>query len=217
MMVKPDVITLSVSTKSEEDEDVSYFNSDDEDEADERKAKEKEEKAKREYSERMNKVEAVFKKYNVAFKYHDKKKDKSLFSKESLMYENAYEVTITDEAVLTKVQQELAAIPEVNSKVADMKLSNKDKYELLLIERVMKKAEAEAMAIAKAMGVTLDKPLNVSNQSIDNMYSSMFNNPESMGGMGALFSMMGSMFKGGSEENKQVAVSKSLVVRYGIK
>jgi hypothetical protein len=82
----------------------------------------------------------------------------------------------------------------------------------------MKKAEREATAIAKAMNVTLDKPLNVSNQSAtDDIYSSMFNNPESMGGMGALFSMMGNMFKGATQQNVQVAITKKLVVRFAIK
>jgi hypothetical protein len=101
--------------------------------------------------------------------------------------------------------------------VTSSKLNDKEKYELILIDKVMKKAEREATAIAKAMSVTLDKPLNVSNQSANDIYSSMFNNPESMGGMGALFSMMGNMFKGATQQNVQVAITKKLVVRFAIK
>jgi hypothetical protein len=166
---------------------------------------------------KKKRVEDVFKKYNVSFKFHEKKKDKGFMPKDISMYENAFEVTITNEATLEKVKKDLATIDGVSAKVAETKIGDKEKYELMLIDKVMKKAEREATVIAKSMGVMLDKPLNVSNQSIDNAYSSMFNNPESMGGMGALFSMMGSMFKGATEQSTQVAVSKTLVVRFGVK
>jgi uncharacterized protein YggE len=188
MMVKPDIISLMVSLENS-DASSDYFSSDNDEQS-----QEAERKRMNDEVGKKKRVEDVFKKYNVAFKFHEKKNEKNFLSKDISIYENAYEVTITNESTLEKLKKELATIDGVSAKVADTKIGDKEKYELMLIDKVMKKAEREAVVIAKSMGVTLDKPLNVSNQSADNAYSSMFNNPESMGGMGALFSMMGSMF-----------------------
>ena len=143
--------------------------------------------------------------------------DKDLFTKEFNLYENTYEVELKTDAQVEKIKKEMIVLKDVSTKVANSKLNDKEKYELILIDKVMKKAEREASAIAKTMNVTLDKALNVSNQSVNDIYSSMFNSPESMGGMGALFSMMGNMFKGATQQNTQVVVSKTLIVRFAIK
>lgn len=210
IMVNPDVITLMVSLGQKESK--SYFDSD----ADE-KSEETERKKINEVVQKKKQIEDVLTKNNLSFKFHEKKEEKDIFSKDLGLYENAYEVEVKNEVLIEKLKKELSAIKDVSTMITASKLNDKEKYELILIEKVMKKAEREASAIAKAMNVSLDKPLNVSNQSADNIYSSMFNNPESMGGLGAMFSMMGNLFKGASQQNSQVSVSKALVVRYSVK
>jgi len=213
ILVNPDLITLIVS--SEKKESKGMWNSDD-DESDEN-TEEAERKKSNELIQKKKQIEAVLKKNNVTFKFHEKKEDKSLFSKDLGLYDNAYEVELKNETQVEKVKKELSEIKDVTAAVTGSKIADKEKYELQLIDKLMKKAEREATAIAKAMNVTLDKPLNVSNQSASDIYSSMFNNPESMGGLGSVFSMMGNMFKGATQQSTQVSVSKSLVVRYSIK
>ena len=211
IMVNPDVITLMISIGDKKEKN--YFN-DDETEADREEAKRKE---KNDAIQKKKQIEEVLKKNNISFKFHEEKESKDIFSKDLGLYENAYEVELKNEAQIEKLKKDLNSIKEVTTMVTSSKLNDKEKYELILIDKVMKKAEREATAIAKAMSVTLDKPLNVSNQSANDIYSSMFNNPESMGGMGALFSMMGNMFKGATQQNTQVSVSKALVVSFAIK
>jgi len=211
IMVNPDAITLMISLGDKKEN--SYFN-DDETDTDREEAERKE---KNDAIQKKKQIEDVLKKNNVSFKFHEKKESKDIFSKDLGMYENSYEVDLKTDAQVEKLKKELISIKEVTTMVTATKLNDKEKYELILIDKVMKKAEREATVIAKAMGVTLDKPLNVSNQSANDIYSSMFNNPESMGGMGAVFSMMGNMFKNSTQQNTQVSVSKTLVIRFAIK
>lgn len=220
MMVNPDFIVLNVSIENDYDDD--YYDSVTEDAyedySDKKKGKEEIKKQNKvETPSPEKQVEDIFKKYNLTFAYHEKGNSKDIFSKGLDLYEEAYKVTVSNVSQVEEIKKELLAINNVSVHVAESKILNKEKYELQLVDKVMKRAEREAMAIAKAMNVTLDKPINVSNQSVNDMYSSMFNNSESMGGMGALFSMMGNMFKGASDQSTQVAVSKTLIVRYSIK
>ncbi|HMV16172.1 MAG TPA: SIMPL domain-containing protein [Chitinophagaceae bacterium] len=213
LMVNPDAISLLIALGEKKEKN--YYFDDDQTDA------EKEEEARKEKNDAIQKkkqIEEILKKNNVsAFKFHDKKEDKDLFTKEFNLYENTYEVELKTDAQVEKIKKEMIVLKDVSTKVANSKLNDKEKYELILIDKVMKKAEREASAIAKTMNVTLDKALNVSNQSVNDIYSSMFNSPESMGGMGALFSMMGNMFKGATQQNTQVVVSKTLIVRFAIK
>lgn len=208
LMVNPDQYKFIISL-GEKKEDY-YYDDEDEDEAAARK------KTNDAYQMKLQ-IEDILKKNKLTYTFIEPKPKKDIFSKDFSLNENAYEVILTSAAQLEKLKQDLNNKNIKDYKVAESKILNKEKYELQLIDKVMKKAETEATAIAKAMNVILDKPLNVSNQSVNDMYSSMFNNPEGMGGMGALFSMMGNMFKGASEQSNQVAVSKTLIVRYSIK
>ena len=208
IMVNPDAITLMISLGIKKEK--SYFDDEEENEEEERKKT-------NDAIQKKKQIEDVLKKNNLSFKFHEAKEEKDIFSKDFNLFENAYEVELKSETQVEKIKKDLAGIKEVSSKVTGTKLNDKEKYELMVIDKVMKKAEREASVIAKSMNVSLDKPLNVSNQSVNDVYSSMFNSPESMGGMGALFSMMGNMFKGATQQNTQVAVSKTLIVRYSIK
>lgn len=208
IMVNPDAITLMISLGIKKEK--SYFDDEEENEEEERKKT-------NDAIQKKKQIEDVLKKNNLGFKFHEEKEEKDIFSKDFNLFENAYEVELKSETQVEKIKKDLAGIKDISSKVTGTKLNDKEKYELLVIDKVMKKAEREASVIAKSMNVSLDKPLNVSNQSVNDVYSSMFNSPESMGGMGALFSMMGNMFKGATQQNTQVAVSKTLIVRYSIK
>jgi hypothetical protein len=210
ILVNPDAITLKITIGPKESK--SLWSSDEEESNEEETRK----KANDEIQKKKQ-IEDILKKNNLTYKFHEKSDSKDLFSKDLGLYDNAYEVELKSEAQVEKLKKELSNIKDVTTMITGSKLNDKEKYELQLIDKVMKKAEREAAAIAKAMNVTLDKPLNVSNQSADDIYSSMFNNPESMGGMGSLFSMMGNMFKGATQQNVQVAISKKLVVRFAIK
>jgi len=210
ILVNPDAITLKISIGAKESKSLW---SDDEDENSEEETRKK----ANDDIQKKKQIEDILKKNNLTYKFHEKSDSKDIFSKDLGLYDNAYEVELKSEAQVEKLKKELSNIKDVTTMVTGSKLNDKEKYELQLIDKVMKKAEREATAIAKAMNVTLDKPLNVSNQSADDIYSSMFNNPESMGGMGSLFSMMGNMFKGATQQNVQVAITKKLVVRFAIK
>jgi hypothetical protein len=210
ILVNPDAITLKISIGAKESKSLW---SDDEEENNEEETRKK----ANDDIQKKKQIEDILKKNNLTYKFHEKSDSKDIFSKDLGLYDNAYEVELTSEAQVEKLKKELSNIKDVTTMVTGSKLNDKEKYELQLIDKVMKKAEREATAIAKAMNVTLDKPLNVSNQSTDDIYSSMFNNPESMGGMGSLFSMMGNMFKGATQQNVQVAITKKLVVRFAIK
>lgn len=207
IMVDPDALTVMISPESEETK--SYFD-DDQTEEDARKKN-------NDLTQKKRLIEDILRKNNISFQFHEKKEKKDIFSKDLGLYDNAYEAEVKSQAQLDKLKKDLSSLKDVSTSVTGSKLNDKEKYELLLVDKVMKKAEREASAIAKAMGVTLDKPLNVSNQSVNDIYSSMFNSPESMGGMGAMFSLIGNMFKGATQQNAQVSVSKTLIVRYGIK
>ncbi len=210
ILVNPDAITLKITIGPKESKSLW---SNDEEESNEEETRKK----ANDEIQKKKQIEDILKKNNLTYKFHEKSDSKDLFSKDLGLYDNAYEVELKSEAQVEKLKKELSNIKDVTTMITGSKLNDKEKYELQLIDKVMKKAEREATAIAKAMNVTLDKPLNVSNQSADDIYSSMFNNPESMGGMGSLFSMMGNMFKGATQQNVQVAISKKLVVRYAIK
>lgn len=210
IMVNPDYITLMVSLGKEEEKSIWG-------DTDEEATEEMERKKKSEDYKKKKMIEEILNKNAVSFKFHEKKSDKNIFSKDLNPYENGYELNLKSDAQLEKIKKELSTIKDVTTMVTETKVTDKEKHELILIDKVMKKAEREATALAKSMGVTLDKPINVSNQSMEKMYSSMFNNSESMGGFGALFSMMGNMFKGATQQNTQVVISKTLVVRFGYK
>ena len=210
LLVNPDAITLKIELPKKEK---SGFFDDDSDQDIEQQRKEDNEKLAT-----KKKIESVLEKYNLNYKFHEKKDDKDFFSKDLNLFENAYEVHLNDIALLKKIKSDLSALDKISIIVTNTQLKNKETYELLLIDKLMKKAEREATAIAKAMNVSLGQPLNVSNQSATDIYTSMFNNPESMGGFGAIFSMMGNLFKNNaSPENVQVNISKTLVVRYAVK
>lgn len=209
MMVNPDAIALKIAPPKVETS--FYYDGDDEVDAEQTRKKTNEATALK------YKIEEVLNKNKVPFKYHDEKKNKDIFSKDMDLYENAYEVHLNNPAHLEKLKTDLNTLKDVSIVVTNAVLADKEKYELLLVEKLMKKAEREATAIAKAMNVSLGQPLNVSNQSATDIYTSMFNNPESMGGFGALFSMMGNLFKNNTQQNTQVVVNKTLVIRFAIK
>lgn len=208
LMINPDDIALKIALHKSEAS--GYFSDGGDNEDEERKRK-------GEITVLKYKIEEFLQKNKYSFTFHDEKKEKDYFSKDLNVYENAFEVHVKKVEDVNKIKKELSTYNNISVSVTDTKIDNKEKYELLAIEKVMKKAEREAQAIAKAMNMVLDKPINVNNQSATDMYSSMFNNPESMGGFGALFSMMGNLFKGATQQNPQVIVSKTLVVRYSIK
>lgn len=209
LMVNPDAITLMIALDKEKEK--SYFDDNDINE------EEEERKKKNDVIQKKKQIEDVLKKHNLNFKFHGEKEDKDIFTKDFNLFENAYEVEVKTDIAAEKLKKDCSNIKGVTAKITNSKLNDKEKYELLVIDKVMKKAEREASAIAKTMNVALDKVLNVSNQSVNDIYSNMFNNPESMGGMGALFSMMGNMFKGATQQNTQVVVTKTLIVRFSIK
>jgi hypothetical protein len=161
-------------------------------------------------------IKKVLDKYKLSYIFHEENKSGGMFSLEPGVYSNAFEITLNDISIHNKLMDELKQIENTKTKIASAEVKNKHPYELKLVEKLMKKANLEAQAIANAMGVELGKPLNVSNQTWSDLYSSMFNNPQGMGGMGALFSMMGNMFKSPEHQTK-VVIDKSLVIRYGYK
>ncbi len=168
----------------------------------------------------MNQKEEVIeylKSKNIAYKFHEPTgEDVNPFSKDFGTKENSFELVLNSPQQYESLKADLSKIHGVKVSVTSSETSQKAVYELGLIDKLMKKANAEAGVIAKAMGSQLDKPLNVTNISFDSMYSSMFNDPNSMGGMGALFSMMGNLFKS-QDDATSVVVNKSIVVRFGIK
>ena len=209
MMVAPDRVTLMVKI-DEGDQEESIFDEN----YDDKKNKKTKPTETNNSKTSKDKAEAVFKKYNLTeYTFHEKSVGKNPFDKEFSIYENAYEVQVSNPAILDNLMKDLNNIENTESLVTDSQLADKHSHELILIEKLMQKAEREAKAIAKTMNVTLGKPLNVSNQSMNNTYSSMFNNMENMGGLGAMFNMLGNMFKPKNGETK-VTISKSLVVRF---
>ncbi|TDL99787.1 MAG: hypothetical protein C4K58_00600 [Flavobacteriaceae bacterium] len=176
-----------------------------------KKMKLKKETAEKENEKQKKQLEAIFKKHGVTYLFHPKDYGSKLD-----IYENAYEVTIKNPAVYQKLQKDLESLENVSTFITETTVLDKEKHELLLIEKTMKKANREASAIAKAMGVTLGAPLNVSNQNIGDIYTSLFDSVEKTG-IGSMFSMFSRMF-GGTEASKSVLVliTKSLVVRYSI-
>lgn len=179
----------------------------------------KEENKKQNVKEEVNTqdlIKKVLDRYKLSYIFHEESKSGGMFSLDPGVYSNAFEFTLNDISIHNKLMDELNQIENTKTKIASAEVKNKHPYELKLVEKLMKKANLEAQAIAKAMGVELDKPLNVSNQTWSDIYSSMFSNPQSMGGMGALFSMMGNMFKS-KEQQTKVVIEKSLVIRYGYK
>lgn len=161
-------------------------------------------------------IQKVLDKHKLTYVFHEEKGSGGMFSMDKGLYSNAFEVTLSNLALKGNLKAEIEAIPDAKFDIISAEVKNKHPYELKLIEKLMVKAKAEAEVIAKTMGVTLDKPLNVTNQSWSDIYSSMFNNPQSMGGMGSLFSMMGNLFKS-PEQVTKVVIDKSLVVRFGYK
>ncbi|MCB9034373.1 MAG: SIMPL domain-containing protein [Chitinophagales bacterium] len=229
MMVEADQVTLIVSIE-EEKESWDDWDWDDEEETDDLEWNDKDKKAKgtgtvvdatseevepeNSFSENQKAVEAILNKYKLTYKFTPKNNSSNPFAKDFSLYENSYKVTIGNISNLEKIKTELNAIDNVKTAVTETIVKDKYAYELKLIDKLMKKANTEANTIATAMQVKLGKPLNVSNQSWEDLYSNMLNNKESMGGFGAIFSMMGEMFKENSENPTKVTISKSLIVRY---
>lgn len=212
MMVQAEIMTLMVKLSSEENDDYKYddYNYDEKEEEKQKREEQNKIKAKK------AKVEAIFAKYKVSdFKYHEKDKNKNPFSKDFSIYEDAYEATLNNVNLFTKLRDELLLVEGVSVNITQAEIKDKHSYELQLLEKLMNKAKKEAQVIAKQMGATLGVPLNVSNQSWDDMYTSMFSKPESMGGMGALFGMIGNMFNT-SKQTNMVTLSKTIVVRFSV-
>lgn len=161
-------------------------------------------------------ISAYLKSKNIAFVFHEPTGEINPFAKDFGTKENSFDLVLTNPQDYETLKADLSKISGVKVSVSSAETSKKHEYELALIDRLMKKANAEAGVIAKAMGFQLDKPLNVTNISLDNMYSSMFNDPNSMGGFGALFSMMGNLFKS-KDDATNVVVNKSIVVRFAVK
>ena len=162
-------------------------------------------------------ISAYLKSKNIAFVFHEPTGEAlNPFAKDFGTKENSFDLVLTNPQDYEALKADLSKITGVKVSVSGAESSKKYEYELALIDKLMKKANSEAGVIAKAMGVQLDKPLNVTNISLDNMYSSMFNDPSSMGGMGALFSMMGNLFKS-QDEATSVVINKSIVVRFAVK
>lgn len=213
LIVPAETMTLMVSLSTDDEESFEIADEYDDDYKKDDKQKKKEEDN---MMEKKNKIEAVFAKYKIAnFKFHTKDKSKDPFSKDFSIYEDAYVVKIDNVSIYTQLSDELKAFEDVTVSITEVNVKDKHAYELQLVEKLMNKAKKEALAIAKYMGTTLGNPLNVSNQSWDDMYTSMFSKPESMGGLGALFGMIGNMFNA-SKQSTTVTISKTLVVRFAI-
>jgi hypothetical protein len=162
-------------------------------------------------------ISAYLKSKNIAFVFHEPTGEAlNPFAKDFGTKENSFDLVLTNPQDYEALKADLSEMSGVKVSVSSAETTKKYDYELALIDKLMKKANSEAGVIAKAMGVQLDKPLNVTNISLDNMYSSMFNDPSSMGGMGALFSMMGNLFKS-QDEATSVVINKSIVVRFAVK
>jgi hypothetical protein len=161
-------------------------------------------------------ISAYLKNKNIAFVFHEPTGEINPFAKDFGTKENSFDLVLTNPQDYEALKADLSEMSGVKVSVSSAETTKKYDYELALIDKLMKKANSEAGVIAKAMGVQLDKPLNVTNISLDNMYSSMFNDPSSMGGMGALFSMMGNLFKS-QDEATSVVINKSIVVRFAVK
>lgn len=169
------------------------------------------------YVNNKDSISAYLNSKKIAFVFHEPSDtDVNPFSKEFEKKDNSFELVLSSPEQYEEIRAEISKFEGVKVSVTGAETSQKYEYELALIDKLMKKANNEAVVIAKAMGAQLDKPLNVTNISFDNMYSSMFNDPNSMGGMGALFSMMGNLFKS-QDEATSVVINKSIVVRFGIK
>lgn len=216
IIVSPDFLKILVEIQKQEEEydywdDYTYDTSN--------SRGKKEDTKKQDVKEEVNTKDLIVKvldKYKLSYVFHEENKSGGMFSLEPGVYSNAFEITLNDMSIHNKLMDELNQIENTKNKIASAEVKSKHPYELKLVEKLMNKANLEAQAIAKAMGVELGKPLNVSNQSWSDLYSSMFNNPQGMGGMGALFSMMGNMFKSPEHQTK-VVIDKSLVIRYGYK
>ena len=211
LMVQADLMTLMVQIE-EENDDYDYDDYD----LDEKEIEKQKRDAQNKQKATKAKIETILNKYNVSsFKFHEEEKNKNPFSKDFSIYENAYEVKLDNVSQYEKLSNELLAIEGVGVTTTQVNVKDKHSHEIILLEKLMNKAKKEAQVIAKQMGTTLGNPLNVNNQSMDNIYTSMFNNPESMGGFGALFGMLGNMLNGATKSTS-VTISKSLVVRFAI-
>lgn len=230
MMVQADQITLIISIEEDEDEyDWDWYDEEVEEATDEAIEEAVEELPEEltaddnkdtddadELSEKQKEIEVILNKYNVQFKFYgESEAAANPLTREFSIYNNAYKVSIDSVAILEKLQEELKAIEGIESSITEVNLKDKHAYELMMISKLMKKAKTEATAIAGAMNAKLGKPLNVSNQSMEDITSNLFNNKESFGGLGALFSMIGNMFKNANNDNPTlVTVSKTVIVRY---
>jgi uncharacterized protein YggE len=209
MTVAPDIIKFMISIENSD-----VFDYETETEAEDvrnvRKTSNKQQLTK-------NQIEMILNKHNFPYKYNKESEKNGMGSTKGLdMFGNSFEVTLNSMRQLETLEQELEKVDDIETMIMSTSVSNKHQYELQLLDILMKKAREEAGVIAKSMNVTLDAPLNVSNTTWDDLYSGMFNNPNSMGGLGSLFSMFGNMFKSGSQK-AEVVISKSIIVRFSYK
>lgn len=219
LMATPDIIQFMIKLGSEDEYayEVEYYE-DDEVKNVRRENEDKSSSNKNKENLKLNQIELILTKLGLTYKYNKPSNDDPIgMSKDLDMWGNSFEVTLNSIEQLEKLQEELKKVDDIESIITKTSVSNKHELELKLIEKVMKKATEEAAAIAKSMGVTLDKPINVSNQSWDQLYSGMFSGENnSLGGLGGMFSLLGNMFKTGSQKT-EVIISKSLVVRFSFK
>lgn len=211
MTVAPDIIKFMISIENSDVFDYETESGDeDNDVRNVRKTSNKQQLTK-------NQIEMILNKHNFPYKYNKESEKNGMGSAKGLdMFGNSFEVTLNSMNQLEKLEQELEKVDDIETMIMSTSVSNKHQYELQLLDKLMKKAREEAGVIAKSMNVTVDAPLNVSNSTWDDLYSGMFNNPNSMGGLGSIFSMFGNMFKSGSQK-AEVVISKSIVVRFSYK
>lgn len=210
MTVAPDNIKFMISIENAGAFDYDEYADDENDVRNVRKTTNKQDLTK-------NQIEMILNKHNLPFKYNKENEKNGMGSAKGLnMFGNSFEVTLNSMSQLEILEKELEKVDDIETMITSTGVSNEHQLELQLIDRLMIRAKEEADVIARSMGVTIDKPLNVTNTTWDDLYSGMFKNPNSMGGLGSLFSLFGNMFKSGSQK-AEVVISKSIIVRFSYK
>lgn len=162
-------------------------------------------------------IEEYLNKKGINFKFHEAgEPGANPFTRGLDLMSNSYEVILNSRAEYEALKEHMATLDGVEVSVVSASSSKQTEYELQLIERLYKKGNAEAAVIAKAMGVALDKPLNVSNTTWESVMTSMISDPKSLGGLGAIMSLITNMFKA-PEDATIVIIQKSLLIHFGIK
>ncbi len=210
MTVTPDIIKFMISIENADAFDYDDYSEDENEVRNVRKTSNKQQLTK-------NQIEMILDKHKYMYKYNKENEKNGMGSTKGLdMFGNSFEVTLNSMSQLEALEAELEKVDDIETMIMSTGVTNQHQYELQLIDRLMRRAREEANVIAKSMNVTVDMPLNVSNATWDDLYTGMFNKPNSMGGLGSIFSMFGSMFKSGSQK-AEVVISKSIVVRFSYK